>query len=151
MGRFRDAPRKRALISLRDREGSVKPASFAWKHSCVLPPGSMTCPSPRSSVLFDAEALRHVFLAAPVCLICIKPAALATAQRACSDRGLCVVVDLKCLLHGDPVRSGTGWVRVLERLIEVEVKTPIQLQRIVGDLYHMHFVIPLEMNFAEVI
>src|SRR5207302_2711044 len=64
-GSRENAPRKRALTSRRDREGSVKPASFAWKHAYVLPPGSMTCPSPRSSVLFDAEALRHVFLAAP--------------------------------------------------------------------------------------
>ena len=53
-----------SLISLYDPEESVKPVSFASKRSCALPHGSTTFPSPRSSGLFYAEALRRVFLAA---------------------------------------------------------------------------------------
>src|SRR5262249_44538518 len=51
------------------------------------------------------------------------------------------------LLYGDPVRSCRG----TERRIEVECKTRIQRQRIVGDLNHMDLVIPLKLDFAKVI
>src|SRR5262245_5396526 len=51
------------------------------------------------------------------------------------------------LLHRNAVRA----CRVLERRVEVELKTRIERQRIVGDLDHMHFMISFEVDFAKII